>query len=290
MGGFVHVDRAGSDAVKTAISTTARCPGPGYARRLTERDATRSTRDAPRIASARFAAIASAVRLVLWPMAGLLAQQLKKGDLQLSHSELSMPESSKRTALPKVAQISDHSTQQSVSRGIDGVCPTEGLTFCPCKEEWSVRYQYPGAPTEESINEVIDSLCTQQGLYGTNWVYNPPRSFADFSSSALAATDVCCDCGGGVDCSDSPFGIHLCQLNSNVCARKLTATRYDPSKAANVADDERRGTAGEGRCQVTLAMLTLADAGCVSSSAQVSKDTGRYPCRLPRATFVKISR
>ena len=36
-------------------------------------------------------------------------------------------------------------------------------------------------------------------------VYNPPRSFADFSSSDLAATDVCCDCGGGVDCSDSPF-------------------------------------------------------------------------------------
>lgn len=370
---------------------------------------------------------------------------------------------------------------------IDGVCPTEGLTVCPCKEEWSVRYQYPGAPTEESINDcyfdsssntrwcevdaayyntgcnlqrivgkdrfifwqscrpktcdhcscdcssrcqafdilplqgrlpvevtlgqldapldnsfklwagviapnctvgssarirdvckfcvaccndfcnakakneggfdctttqvsgcsdmvhgwvdsvgrdcptyVINSLCTQQGLYGTNWVYNPPRSFADFSSSDLAATDVCCDCGGGVDCSDSPFdwkdadghpcstyevfkwcnrtgygpgwdlqrgpftlgtsgvdahtaccvcgggdalsvpevvnnlvdsetvclavwpgraqwrtppwyqrSIHLCQLNSNVCARKLTATKYDPSKAANVADDER---------------------------------------------------
>ncbi|CAK8985770.1 unnamed protein product [Durusdinium trenchii] len=245
---------------------------------------------------------------------------------------------------------------------IDGVCPTEGLIECPCKEEWSVRYQYPGAPTEESINGcyfdrssnsrwcevdpayfgtgcilqrivgtdrfiywqscrpktcdhcncdcssrcqaydvlpvhgrlpvevqpgqldafldssfklfagviapnctqgssarirdvcdycvaccndfcnekarteggfdctttqvsgcsdmvhgwmdsvgrdcptyVTDSLCTQQGLYGTNWVYNPPRSFADFSSSGLAATDVCCDCGGGVDCSDQPF-------------------------------------------------------------------------------------
>ena len=369
----------------------------------------------------------------------------------------------------------------------DGVCPTEGLTVCPCKDEWSVRYQYPGAPTEESINDcffdrssntrwcevdpkyfntgcnlqrivgkdrfiywqtcrpkscnhcncdcsskcqafdilpvqgrlpievnlgtldasldnsfklwagviapnctvgssarirdvcefcvaccndycnqkakteggfdctttqvsgcsdmvqgwvdsvgrdcptyVIDSLCTQQGLYGTNWVYNPPRSFKDFSSSNLASTDVCCDCGGGVDCSDKPFdwtdaegytcstyeifkwcnrtgygpgwdlnrgpltlgtsgvdahtaccvcgggdalsvpevvnnlvdsesvclsvwpgravwrippwyqrSIHLCQLNSNVCARKLTATKYDPSKAANVADDER---------------------------------------------------
>lgn len=36
-------------------------------------------------------------------------------------------------------------------------------------------------------------------------VYNPPRSFKDFSSSNLASTDVCCDCGGGVDCSDKPF-------------------------------------------------------------------------------------
>jgi len=370
---------------------------------------------------------------------------------------------------------------------IDNVCPTEGLIECPCKEEWSVRYQYPGAPSEQSINDcyfdvssnsrwcevdesyfgtgcnlqrlvgkdrfifwqtcrpktcdfcncdcsencqafdvlpaygrlpaevvpgaldatmsnsmkrfagivapnctqgssarirdiceycvaccndfcnakakaeggfdctttevsgcsdmvhgwvdsvgrncpsyVIDSLCTQQGLYGTNWVHNPPRTFADFSSSGLASTDVCCDCGGGVDCSDSPFdwadsdghgcttyetfkwcnrtgygpgwdltwgpfklgtsgvdahtaccicgggqglvvpevinnlvndeatcmavwpgraqwqpppwfqrGIHLCQLHSNICGRKLQATMYDPATASNMADDER---------------------------------------------------
>ncbi|CAE7337395.1 unnamed protein product [Symbiodinium pilosum] len=371
---------------------------------------------------------------------------------------------------------------------IDNNCPTEGLIECPCKEEWSVRYQYPGAPSEESINDcyfdvssnsrwcevdetyvgsgcnlqrivgkdrfiywqtcrpktcdfcncdcsencrafdvlpaygrlpaevvpgvldaplsdsmkrfsgivapnctqgssarirdvceycvaccndfcnakakneeggfdctttevsgcsdmvhgwvdsvgrncptyVVDSLCTQQGLYGTNWVYNPPRTFADFSSSGLAATDVCCDCGGGVDCSDNPFdwvdsdghpcttyetfkwcnrtgygpgwdltwgpfklgtsgvdahtaccicgggqalvvpevinnlvnneatcravwpgrsqwapppwfqrNIHLCQLTSNICGRKLQATMYDPATASNMADDER---------------------------------------------------
>ena len=370
---------------------------------------------------------------------------------------------------------------------IDDNCPTEGLIECPCKEEWSVRYQYPGAPPEQSINDcyfdvssnsrwcevdesylgsgcnlqrivgkdrfifwqtcrpktcdfcscdcsencqaydvlpsygrlpaevvpgvldapisdtvkrfsgivapnctqgssarirdvceycvaccndycnakakseggfdctttevsgcsdmvhgwvdsvgrncptyVVDSLCTQQGLYGTNWVYNPPRTFADFSSSGLAATDVCCDCGGGVDCSDSPFdwvdsdghpcttyetfqwcnrtgygpgwdlswgpfklgtsgvdahtaccicgggqalavpevinnlvndeatcravwpgraqwqappwfqrSIHLCQLKSNICGRKLQATMYDPATASNMADDER---------------------------------------------------
>eukprot|EP00931_Biecheleriopsis_adriatica_P060374 TRINITY_DN36256_c0_g1_i1.p1 TRINITY_DN36256_c0_g1~~TRINITY_DN36256_c0_g1_i1.p1 ORF type:complete len:2648 (-),score=427.06 TRINITY_DN36256_c0_g1_i1:64-8007(-) len=245
---------------------------------------------------------------------------------------------------------------------IDGVCPVVEQVTCPCKEEWSVRYQYPGAPTEESINECYydktqhkrwcevdekyygvgcdvqrivgvdrfifwqpclptscdnchcdcskkckaydvipyegrlptsvipgnlsapldqgvisfigiiapnctlgsaarirnqckycvaccadychdktkqeggfdctmtevsgcadslkgwsdsvgrscadyaqNGLCTHGGLYGTNWLYNPPRSFQDFAISGLAATDTCCDCGGGVDCSDVPF-------------------------------------------------------------------------------------
>ena len=33
--------------------------------------------------------------------------------------------------------------------------------------------------------------------------------------------------------------IHLCQLGSNICARKVQATVYDPGRATNVADDER---------------------------------------------------
>ena len=78
---------------------------------------------------------------------------------------------------------------------------------------------------------VIDSLCTLQGLYGTNWVYNPPRTFADFSSSGLAAADVCCDCGGGVDCSDRPFdwmdaGGHPCATYESL--KWCNRTGYGP--------------------------------------------------------------
>eukprot|EP00930_Biecheleria_cincta_P033869 TRINITY_DN23441_c0_g1_i2.p1 TRINITY_DN23441_c0_g1~~TRINITY_DN23441_c0_g1_i2.p1 ORF type:complete len:2588 (-),score=365.17 TRINITY_DN23441_c0_g1_i2:2-7765(-) len=61
-----------------------------------------------------------------------------------------------------------------------------------------------------------NNLCTQGGQQGINWVYNPPRSFQDFATSGLAATNTCCDCGGGVDCSDQPYDWH--DPEGNTCA------------------------------------------------------------------------
>eukprot|EP00927_Polykrikos_kofoidii_P076401 TRINITY_DN7343_c0_g1_i1.p1 TRINITY_DN7343_c0_g1~~TRINITY_DN7343_c0_g1_i1.p1 ORF type:complete len:2259 (+),score=322.69 TRINITY_DN7343_c0_g1_i1:195-6779(+) len=49
-------------------------------------------------------------------------------------------------------------------------------------------------------------LCTRGGQPGTNWIYDPPRVFKDFAAHGYAANQVCCGCGGGVDCADNPFG------------------------------------------------------------------------------------
>lgn len=50
----------------------------------------------------------------------------------------------------------------------------------------------------------LDDLCTPGGQYGTNWNYNPPREFKDFTMNGRSAEQACCSCGGGGDCSDTP--------------------------------------------------------------------------------------